>query len=244
MTNLNAEQKTLKGLNSNAMENFNQFLASLDDKKQAVWNEIFKNRQATATGKNLKFFFAEFQGMVFSENRNGRFYVMGFKGKALKSSFYYYFDSEQQMIDLVIRWANGQHKSMERKEQSKKEKKERINGLIDEIEIGSIFCSSWGYEQTNVDYFQVVGKKGKSTILVREIASEIVKENHNFSGEVIPVKDAFLKDSEIMEKRINCFGYRDGKPSIVFSVNSFANASIKYPNQDGTYSSDYYSSYY
>lgn len=51
MTNLNAEQKTLKGLNSNAMENFNQFLASLDDKKQAVWNEIFKNRQATATGK-------------------------------------------------------------------------------------------------------------------------------------------------------------------------------------------------
>ena len=32
MTNLNAEQKTLKGLNSNAMENFNQFLASLDDK--------------------------------------------------------------------------------------------------------------------------------------------------------------------------------------------------------------------
>lgn len=244
MTNLNAEQKTLKGLNSNAMENFNQFLASLDDKKQAVWNEIFKNRQATATGKNLKFFFAEFQGMVFSENRNGRFYVIGFKGKALKSSFYYYFDSEQQMIDLVIRWANGQHKSMERKEQSKKEKKERINGLIDEIEIGSIFCSSWGYEQTNVDYFQVVGKKGKATILVQEIASKIVSENYNFSGEVVPVKDAFLKDSEIMEKRINCFGSFDGKPSITFSVNSFSSARIKYPNQDGTYTSDYFSSYY
>ena len=244
MTSLNAEQKALKAFNTDGMESLNQFLATLDEKKASIWNDIFNARQQRASDKTLKYFFAEFQGMVFIEQRNNRFYVMGFKGKALKPSFYYYYDSESQMNDLINRWAIGQYKSLERKQESKDAKKERLNGLIEQIDIGAIFCSSWGYEQTNIDYFQVVGKKGKSTILEREIASEIVKENHNFSGEVIPVKDAFLKDSEIMEKRINCFGYCDGKPSIIFSVNSFANASIKYPNQDGTYSSDYYSSYY
>lgn len=244
MTILNAEQKTLLSLNSNGMDNFNNFLATLDDKKRAIWNDIFKSRQQTASDKKLKFFFAEFQGMVFMECKNNRFYIMGFCGKALKHSFYYCFDSETKMTEFLNRWANSKYKRLANKEQEKQAKKERLNGLIDNIEIGAIFRSSWGYEQTNVDYFQVVGKKGKSTILVREIESKIVEQGRNYSGEVVPVKDAFLQDSEVMEKRINCFGNYDGKPSISFSVNSFASASIKYPNQDGSYSSDYYSSNY
>lgn len=39
---------------------------------------------------------------------------------------------------------------------------------------GAIFYSSWGYDQTNVDFYEVVGFKGKTLVLLREL--EQIKE--------------------------------------------------------------------
>jgi hypothetical protein len=61
------------------------------------------------------------------------------------------------------------------------------------IKIDDVFCSSWGFEQTNVDFYQVVGKVGKSTLKLREISKE-KKLIHRMSGEAKPIKDSFLGD--------------------------------------------------
>ena len=44
--------------------------------------------------------------------------------------------------------------------------------------IGKIFYSSWGYEQTNIDFYEVVevSKSGKSLTL-QQIGSKIVEVN-------------------------------------------------------------------
>ena len=44
----------------------------------------------------------------------------------------------------------------------------------DGVRVGDIFCASWGYEQTNVNFYEVVALKGKKTAVVREIAGECV----------------------------------------------------------------------
>lgn len=53
--------------------------------------------------------------------------------------------------------------------------------------IGKIFYSSWGYEQTNIDFYEVVevSKSGKSLTL-QQIGSKIVEVNGWCSEEVIP----------------------------------------------------------
>lgn len=40
------------------------------------------------------------------------------------------------------------------------------------VEVGDVLRSSWGYEQTNIDYFEVVGLVGKSMVEIRKIAAE------------------------------------------------------------------------
>lgn len=91
------------------------------------------------------------------------------------------------------------------------------------IQIGDIFYNSWGYDQTNIDYYQVVSTT-KSTISLRQIK---YKGNYNsfyMSGTKIPVKDSFC-NNEILRKtpylmsgqwRVNfecgAGGQWDGKP--------------------------------
>jgi hypothetical protein len=52
-----------------------------------------------------------------------------------------------------------------------------------EIKIGSIFASSWGYEQTNVSFYRVVKATAK-TVTVQKVKSERVTGG-DMCGEVI-----------------------------------------------------------
>lgn len=73
------------------------------------------------------------------------------------------------------------------------------------VKVGSIFVASWGYEQTNVNAYQVIECKGKSTVLLKEISLETVEQTSFNSEYVRPVKDSFFKE-EIYRKRINKHG--------------------------------------
>lgn len=44
----------------------------------------------------------------------------------------------------------------------------------DGVRVGDIYVVSCGYEQTNVDFYEVVALKGKKTVVVREIAGECI----------------------------------------------------------------------
>jgi hypothetical protein len=53
------------------------------------------------------------------------------------------------------------------------------------VHVGDIFYSVWGYEQTNVDFWQVVELKGKQTAVIREIRAEIIRYTEYMSGGII-----------------------------------------------------------
>lgn len=68
--------------------------------------------------------------------------------------------------------------------------------------------ASWGYEQTNIDYYQVIEKVGKHTAKIQEIAANQVKDSmysHGMACELTPDKDNFL-DREPMQKRVGKYG--------------------------------------
>lgn len=58
--------------------------------------------------------------------------------------------------------------------------------------LGDILHHSWGYDQTNCDYYQVVGVKPASVIL-RPIGAQTVPNSEGFmSSRLMPVRDNFL----------------------------------------------------
>ena len=50
------------------------------------------------------------------------------------------------------------------------------------IQVGDIFKATWGYGQTNVDFFQVVALAGASSVRVVEVEPPIVKESYDSGG--------------------------------------------------------------
>ena len=63
------------------------------------------------------------------------------------------------------------------------------------IRPGDLFEMSWGYDQTNVDYFQVTRVSDKG-VWVREIGMKSVPGTQGFMCETVtPTKDNFLKES-------------------------------------------------
>lgn len=66
------------------------------------------------------------------------------------------------------------------------------------VKVGDIFHYSWGYEQTNANYFQVVELKGTKQVVIREISYEITETTGIDSYKVTACKNVFLKSSQFI----------------------------------------------
>jgi len=87
-------------------------------------------------------------------------------------------------------------------EDRKAERREARKNVTKDIKVGQIYSYSWGYEQTNVDFYQVTEVKGK-VFTIREISRKIVSNDcgNSMTADVSPVKDSFLEDSKPIIKR-------------------------------------------
>ena len=77
-------------------------------------------------------------------------------------------------------------------------KDKQILGKInrEKVKIGDIFNTSWGYEQTNVEFFQVIDKPTPCKVLIRQI-SRVLEETQFMSGTVLPIRDDFIGDAKL-----------------------------------------------
>lgn len=88
----------------------------------------------------------------------------------------------------------------------KAERKQRVSDSVN-IEPGTIFYSSWGYDQTNVNFFQVTEVKGKR-IFCREICRDLLSDvAQSMSGKVTARKDDFF-DEKTYILGITNYGYK------------------------------------
>lgn len=59
-----------------------------------------------------------------------------------------------------------------------------------EIELGTIFAASWGYDQTNVDFYEVVRRTAKN-VWVRPIESKKTYNPQAMTGTAKPIPGTF-----------------------------------------------------
>ena len=81
-------------------------------------------------------------------------------------------------------------------------KKRKSNYKFDnsEIKVGDIFYTSWGYDQTNIDYYKVRKLIGKASVELVPIESRIDYDNDNeYQDTVLPYP---ASEGEPMQKKI------------------------------------------
>lgn len=105
--------------------------------------------------------------------------------------------------------------------------------------VGDILYTSWGYEQTNVTFWQII-KTTDKTLWLRPIAKETAEVHTSMSQTVTPVPNKFVeyalantKDS-IIRRRVKA--YADRQP--IFGSNSW-DSFYPYDGQP-VYESSYY----
>ena len=123
----------------------------------------------------------------------------------VKIEFNYRFQSAARMMQYVEEFIEDRIKAKKLREERKIEEKLQSVQLSQAVKVGDLFVDSWGYEQTQVDLYQVVAKPSAKTVVVRPIACETVEgsEGH-MSREVRAVPNAFIGGE--MTKRIDNYG--------------------------------------
>lgn len=82
---------------------------------------------------------------------------------------------------------------------------------LDNIKEGAIFSHSWGYDQTNYDFYQVI-KRTRTSVIVRRIQSEkIENDGHNMTAVLMPRIGVFSEQNPLpLTKRLKASS-RDGR---------------------------------
>lgn len=106
------------------------------------------------------------------------------------------------------------------------------------VHVGDLFYGSWGYEQTNVDFFQVVALKGKHTAVLREIGRDYIG-GYAMQGNVRPCRDAFISDETYTVRTKMCDYYNP--PQLRLNHPTASGHSLERIDDDREFG---YSSYY
>lgn len=152
--------------------------------------------------------------------------------------FYYAYRNEEQRIASLQRNFEMLKKRSEEKADRVKRMKEARQNMKHGFEMGMILYNSWGYEQTNIDFYQVVEVKPKS-IVIREIA----QENVLGSSEGYSSMSAFVRPKEnefIGEELLKPITIRVWNEKPVYSIKArHGSFSIYTKEERGVYASYY-----
>jgi len=133
------------------------------------------------------------------ESLNGALYALAYSGRRNKPDFHYRFANEEKRSNAVAKYFQRIEANAQYKQEHKKRQKELQSEFINKIKVGSIFSTCWGYDQTNIEWYQVTQIKGY-TVRLRQIAAKI--EN----SETKPMKGMFI--GEELKRLIRSTGIR------------------------------------
>jgi len=140
-------------------------------------------------------------------------YAMVFGGKRAKPDWHFRFRSDKEREDRIIAWKEGQEARIE---QAAKNRKARNAGHS--LEVGDVLHGSWGYDQTNASFYQIVAVPSKCFVVAREIGSKLVRTEGSATY-VVPAKDSFREGERGEAKR-----YKAG-PDNSITIESFLHPS-------------------
>lgn len=125
--------------------------------------------------------------------------LLGFSGKRQKPDFHVRFGTVDRVEEYSGDWLSG----LKRKALDKQMEREARKAAPNPLKAGDVLRASWGYEQTNIDYYEVIDVIGKRTVLIQEIAS-LKESSGDMTGTCVPRPGHYV--GEAMRKIVDPSG--------------------------------------
>ena len=139
--------------------------------------------------------------------------------------------TDEETIRKALEGAkNGEKVTKVTKATKKAEKAEKVNKYG--VKVGDVFYMNWGYEQTNIDYFQVVALVGEASVRIRHVLPTVIdtdgvgpmSANYTYNITPEPMRPdncgVFIKDNDKGDLKRVC---KSGD-SVYLNMTSYANA--------------------
>ncbi len=122
----------------------------------------------------------------FYTGNNGKPSMLTYVGKRGKENSRYYYVDEKQRQAALTRFIEGVVYRQEQKEAAVAERKSSTTKL----NVGDVVYTSWGYDQTNIDYFMITEiSKTKKSVKVSKMTQAIRQATGPDSADVVPTLD-------------------------------------------------------
>jgi hypothetical protein len=172
--------------------------------------------------------------VCYTYERAGVLYALAFVGKQAKPLWHYRYKSAENRQEAITKCFEGRRATLA----YKAERTASRHAFRHTLKVGDVLRSSWGYDQTNVDFYQVVALKGETQVTVRKIAH--VSETTGMDcGKCAPDVGNFLEREKPMTCRV-----QQGNSIKVRDWGAYAH--LMAPQEAGglkVYGSTYWSSY-
>lgn len=154
--------------------------------------------------------------LYFYHDSKNRPCSVGFHGRAQKPSIHFHHNDEDQRETTTNRWLKRIEEQQSRMEENRKQRFEPHTLKVDDV----LVCS-WGWEQTNVDFYKVTKSVGKNTVeLVRiKAVSDPNGQEARFSMQDRAIADPKTEIGAPFRARVNM---GSGSPCITLGHREFA----------------------
>jgi len=147
-------------------------------------------------------------------NSNGQPAAIAYVGKSNKPAFHFRFTDEQRRNDRIAQFFKQQESLQAARREYREQRSKLQKSFHHSYQPGDILYASWGYEQTNVDFYQIVAVTER-TVTFREVTQRSVDSDARlYSGTCVPVKDSF-KDELVHTRTVRA--EKDGKGTVAFA---------------------------
>jgi hypothetical protein len=121
----------------------------------------------------------------------GRPVAMGFAGKAQKPTFHYNFPTDARRDAFIESFVERRRANVASKAIAVAERR----AFRHTLRVGDVLRSVWGYDQTNVDYYQVTALKGSKQVVARRIRGMSETTGYD-TGKSAPDVDNFIESEK------------------------------------------------
>lgn len=125
--------------------------------------------------------------VAYVKDRHGQYVVVGFCGSAQKPTLNAVFRKPESRERKVREFFESRQLTLAFREKCKAERRATGRG----VKVGDLLRRSWGYDQTNIDYWQVTALVGETMVEIRELAQEVVQWDGHDRGKCAPIVDKF-----------------------------------------------------
>jgi hypothetical protein len=128
-----------------------------------------------------------------SSRHTGGVELKAWRGTSGKTLWYYSFRTVARAEQEALALIESCRSSQQRRAEAKAEKQARRAALkaSDHWQVGDCVYTSWGYDQTNVEYYQITAVKARS-VIVRQIAANSSDQGQPGGGKIAPRRFEYI----------------------------------------------------